>query len=65
MRQQLTKVVKIRDLRETTPSNLTETFLKDLNHEVFDTFGTNIDESGKERLAQNKHLSDRMRERQN
>ena len=62
MRQQLKKIVRIKDLRESTPySEGMATLLEGLNREVFDTFGTNIDESGKDRLAQNKHQSDKMR----
>ena len=64
MRKSTDKVVKLRELRESVPDSERVTLLSGLNREVFDTFGTNIDQSGEDRLANLKHKSDEMKQRQ-
>ena len=46
------------------PDSERVTLLSSLNREIFDTFGTNIDQSGEDRLADLKHKSDEMKQRQ-
>lgn len=64
MRSSTDKVVRLRELLESVPDQERKNELVEVNQTLFGDFGTNIDQTREDRLAQAKQASDESRLRQ-
>ena len=64
MRSSSDKVVRLRELLESVPDEDHTNQIDEVNQSLFGNFGTNIDQTELERLAEAKRQSEEMRQRQ-
>ena len=64
MRQSSEHIVRLKELRESVPDQERAGIIREVDEEIFGGFGTNIDQSAREKLESNQRKSAEMHRRQ-